>query len=256
MRTFLAAAAAALLAACASGAGTTGSAAPAGDVSASAPHIAAAIADQRRPEADTSRDALRHPADILAFMQVRPGQRIGDVGPGGGYYTRLLAVAVGERGRVYAIDRAGTAERPRPIAAVAPAYPNMSVVDQGTLSWAAPEPLDAIMVVNIYHDLVNAPDNAGGAVSNRSLFNALKPGGVLLVADHAAAETAAADVTSTLHRIQPSRVRSELEAAGFVFEAESAVLRNPADDHNARVFEGDIRGRTDQFVMRFRKPAA
>ena len=260
MRVFFAAVAAAALAACASGAGgggaTQSAAAPAtGEVSASAPYIAASIADSRRPEADTSRDALRHPADILAFMQVRPGQRIADVGPGGGYYTRLLAVAVGERGRVYAIDRAGTAERPRPIAAVVSGYPNMSVVEQGTQTWTAPEPLDAVMIVNIYHDLANAPDNAGGAVSNRSVFNALKPGGVLLVADHAAAETAEANVTSTLHRIQQARVRSELEAAGFVFEAESQVLRNPADNRTERVFEADIRGHTDQFVMRFRKPA-
>lgn len=253
MRVFFAAAAAALLAACASGAGGGAgqSAAAGGEVSASAPYIATAIADSRRTEADTSRDALRHPADILSFMQVRPGQRIADVGPGAGYYTRLLAVAVGEQGRVYAIDRAGTADRPRPIAAVASAYTNMSVTDQGTITWTSPEPLDAVMIVNIYHDLANGDL----ASAQRSVFNALKPGGVLLVADHAAAEDAPADVTSTLHRIQQSRVRRELEAAGFVFEAESAVLRNPADNHSERVFEGDIRGRTDQFVMRFRKPA-
>lgn len=248
MRSLFAAAAAALLAACASGAGMSG---PAGEVSASAPHIGAALADPRRPEADTGRDALRQPADMLAFMQVRPGQRVADIGPGGGYFTRLLSVAVGPEGRVYAIDREGTAERPRPITAVAEGYPNISVIQQGTQNWTTPEPLDAVMIVQIYHDLANGD----GPAAHRSIFNALRPGGVLLIVDHAAADDAPADVTSTLHRIQPSRVRTELEAAGFVFEAESPVLRNPEDDHSTRVFEGDIRGRTDQFVLRFRKPA-
>jgi predicted methyltransferase len=247
MRALFAAAAAVFLAACASG----GAGAPAAEVTAASPHIAAALADPRRPEADTARDDLRHPADMLAFMQVRPGQRVADIGPGGGYFTRLLAVAVGEQGRAYAVDRAGTPDRPRPIGAVAGQYSNIVVLQDGTLNWSAPEPLDAIMIVQIYHDLANADL----AAAHRSMFNALRPGGVLLVADHAAHDGAADDVTSTLHRIQQARARRELEAAGFVFEAESPVLRNPADDRSTRVFEGDIRGRTDQFVMRFRKPA-
>lgn len=248
MRAMWMSALAVLLAACASGPGSEPRQAAA--ITAQSAHIVTALADARRPEADTMRDVLRHPGDVLAFMQVRPGQRVADVGPGGGYFTRLLAVAVGEQGRVYAIDRAGSPERPRPIAAVAGAYLNIVVVDQGTQSWITPEALDAIMIVQIYHDLANAD----GSAANRSLFNALRPGGVLLVADHAAADDAPTDVTRTLHRIPPARVRGELEAAGFVFEAESLVLRNPADAHNERVFEGDIRGRTDQFMMRFRKP--
>lgn len=256
MRKLLAGAIAALaLSACAGGA-VPGLMMTAQSVNAGSPHYAAALADERRPEADTARDALRHPADVLAFMQVLPGQRVADVGPGGGYYTRLLAVAVGDEGRVFAVDRAGTPERPRPMATVAPLYPNITHLTAGYSGWNAGEPLDGILIVQIYHDFHLPQLNMDVAQTNREMFAALKPGGVLVVADHAAPDGSDVSVTSTLHRIDQAQVRRELEAAGFVFEAESQVLRNPEDNRSLRVFEGDIRGRTDQFLMRFRKPAA
>jgi predicted methyltransferase len=248
-------------------------AAPARSVSAADAHIVAAIADPRRPAADRERDALRHPAEILAFTGVQPGWRVADVGPGGGYYTRLFAVAVGDSGRVYGINRVRNpaATQLPAILAVAEQYPNISVVEQGYQGWTTPEPLDAIFISQIYHDfhLPSVPARAATATQaaaparqaldvaaiNRGMFAALKPGGVLVVIDHAAAEGSDLTVADTLHRIEQADVRSELEAAGFVFEADSQVLRNPADNRSIRVFEGDIRGRTDQFVMRFRKPA-
>lgn len=251
MRVFFAGALTALaLGACAGGAALT-----AETVTASSDHIASALADPRRPEADTTRDALRHPGEVLAFMQVLPGQRVADVGPGGGYYTRLLAVAVGENGRVYAVDRAGTAERPRPMTAIAPTYANITHLTDGYQGWNAGEPLDAVLIVQIYHDFHLPQLSLDVPRINRDLFAALKPGGVLIVADHAAVDGSDVSVTNTLHRIDQAQVRRELEAAGFVFEAESQVLRNPEDNRTIRVFEGDVRGRTDQFVMRFRKPA-
>lgn len=225
------------------------------DVNARAPHIAAAIADPRRPEADTERDALRHPAEILAFAQIRPGDRVADIGPGGGYYTRLLSAAVGPSGRVYAVDRAGTPERPRPAAALVAPYGNITHLETGYQSWSTEAPLDAILIVQIYHDFHLPQFNFDVPAANRALFDALRPGGVLLIVDHAA-PPGAADAPSTLHRIEAAQVRTELEAAGFVLEAESQALRNPADNLSLRVFEGDVRGRTDQFVLRFRKPAA
>ena len=218
--------------------------------------IEAALADPRRPEADTARDALRHPADILAFLEVAPGERIADVGPGGGYFSRLLAVAVGPEGRVYAVDRPGTPERPRPMAAVAGEYPNITHLQSGYQGWSAGEPLDAILIVQIYHDFHLPQLGLDVAQINREMFAALKPGGVLVVADHAAVDGSDVSVTESLHRIDQAQVRRELEAAGFVFDAESPVLRHPEDTRTLRVFEGDVRGRTDQFVMRFRKPAA
>lgn len=224
-------------------------------VMANSPHIVAALADARRPEADRERDADRHPADIMAFAHVSAGDRIADVGPGGGYYTRLFAVGVGETGRVYAIDRPNTAERPRPILAVAPDYPNITVVQQGYQGWTAPEPLDTIFISQIYHDFHLPQLNLDVPTINRGLFDALKPGGALIIIDHAAIDGSDLSVTSTLHRIDQATVRRQLEAAGFVYDGETRVLRNREDDRTVRVFEGAVRGHTDQFAMRFRKPA-
>jgi len=223
-------------------------------VTATSPNILAAIADPRRPAADRDRDALRHPAEIAAFTGIEPGWRIADVGPGGGYYTRILSVAVGDAGRVYGIDRAGTAERPRPLTAVAGEYSNITHLTDGYVNWTIAEPLDAIFISQIYHDFYLPAFGFDVPALNRKLFAALKPGGVLLIIDHAAAEGSPITVTDTLHRIDRAQVIADLTAAGFVLESESQVLRNPADNHSLRVFEGDIRGHTDQFVLRFRRP--
>lgn len=253
MRAFLGAAGAALfIAACAGGVlpGVM-------LLTAESPHYAAAIADQRRPEADVARDALRHPADILAFAEIRPGQRVADIGPGGGYYTRLLSVAVGDEGRVYAIDRPNPApDRPRAILAVAPDYPNVTVIQQGYQGWSVPEPLDAVFVSQIYHDWFYPALNLDVAAINRQIFDSLRPGGVYVIIDHAAVSGHRLDPNpqTDLHRIDQDQIIREVTAAGFVLEAQSDVLRNPQDDRTVRVFEGEIRGHTDQFVLRFRRP--
>jgi predicted methyltransferase len=243
-------------AACAGGeapAGATGQPAPI-SVGA-APSFGDAVADPRRPEADLARDADRHPAEVMAFAGVEPGWRIADIGPGRGYYTRLFAVAVGDAGRVFAIDRPNPPLQQRPILAVAPEYPNVTVIQEGYQGWTTDEPLDAIFISQIYHDFHLPILNIDVPRLNREMFAALKPGGVLIIIDHAAVDGSDVSVTGTLHRIDQGQVVRELEAAGFVLEAESQVLRNPADDRTVRVFEGEIRGRTDQFVLRFRKPA-
>jgi predicted methyltransferase len=252
MRTWLAGAGFALfIGACAGGA-VPGimmvAAAPAATVEAS-------LADVRRPEGDRERDALRHPADVMAFIGIQPGWRIADIGPGGGYYTRLFSVAVGAEGRVFAVDRPNTITRQRAILEVAPLYPNITVLQDGYEAWRPDEPLDAIFISQIYHDF-HDPLHLDVAAANRAMFEALKPGGALIVIDHAAPDGSDVSVTSSLHRIDQAQVVRELTAAGFVLEDESQLLRNPDDDRSARVFEGDIRGRTDQFVMRFRKSAA
>jgi len=222
---------------------------------ATSPFIVAAVADPRRPEADTTRDALRHPAEVMAFTGVQPGWRIADIGAGGGYYSRLFAVAVGDGGRVYAVDRAGTAERPRPMATVAPTYSNITHLTAGYQGWTIAEPLDAIFISQIYHDFYLPALNIDVPALNRQMFAALKPGGVLVIIDHAAADGSPISVTDSLHRIARAQVISDMTAAGFVLQEESDVLRNPADNHAERVFESDIRGRTDQFTLRFVKPA-
>lgn len=222
---------------------------------ATSPFIVAAVTDSRRPEADTQRDGLRHPAEIMAFTGVQPGWRIADIGPGGGYYSRLFAVAVGEAGAVYAVDRPGTAERPRPMAAVAPLYGNITHLTTGYDTWNAGAPLDAIFISQIYHDFYLPVFHFDVPAMNRAMFAALKPGGVLVIIDHAAVDGSPITVTDTLHRIDRAQVIADLTAAGFVLQEESDVLRNPADNRTERVFESDIRGHTDQFALRFVKPA-
>lgn len=219
------------------------------------PYIVAAVTDARRPEADTTRDGLRHPAEIMAFAGVQPGWRIADIGPGGGYYSRLFAVAVGDSGRVYAVDRAGTAERPRPMTAVAPTYGNITHLTDGYQGWTISEPLDAIFISQIYHDFFLPQLSIDVPALDRQLFAALKPGGVLVIIDHAAVDGSPVSVTEQLHRIDRAQVIRELTAVGFVLQEESEVLRNPADNRTERVFESDIRGHTDQFALRFVKPA-
>lgn len=226
------------------------------EVTPSAPHIVAAIGDSRRPQADRDRDAARHPADILAFVGVREGMRIADVGPGGGYYTRLFAVAVGDSGHVYGIDRPNRApDQPRASLAVAAQYTNVSIVQQGYQGWTVDQPLDAIFISQIYHDFHVPAANLDVPAIDRAMFAALRPGGEIVVIDHSAVPGFDPARTDEVHRIDQAVVRRELEAAGFVYVDESQVLRNPADNRTERVFETDIRGHTDQFVMRFRKPA-
>jgi predicted methyltransferase len=258
MRHFLIAAAAALaLAAC----GQTAQAPPAPtEVTAESAHIVAALADTRRPQEDRDRDAARHAAETLAFAQIEPGDRVADIFPGGGYWTRLFAVAVGENGRVYPTIRPDPAagQYETPILPIAAQYPNAVMARTPYDALAYPEPLDVIFTAQNYHDLPITEYNLGDrAQTNATAFAALKPGGLYVVIDHSAVDGAAIQTTggdAILHRIDQATVRREIEAAGFVFDGESNVLRNPADTRTASVFDPAIRGNTDQFMMRFRKP--
>lgn len=221
--------------------------------------IAAAVADPSRPEADTRRDADRKPAEMLAFAGVKPGMKVADFIPGGGYFTRLFAKTVGPAGRVYAVTNppAANATSPPPIQAIAadPAYGNVQVVATGIAGFALPEPVDVFWTSQNYHDLYLTRFNLNVAEVDRAIFNAVKPGGVLVVLDHAAAPGApVVETANTLHRIDPAAVRRNLEAAGFTYAGESTALANPADDHTKGVFDPALRGHTDQFILKFRKP--
>lgn len=233
--------------------------APRAEVSADAAHIVAAVADARRPLEDRDRDGNRHPAETLAFAGVTPGARVADLIPGGGYFTRLFAVAVGEGGKVYPVIRPdGVAQDfETPILEVAAQYANAAMARTPYDALAFPEPLDVIFTAQNYHDMYLTEYQLGDAnAMNRTAFAALKPGGVYIVIDHSAVAGSAleTDAQQALHRIDQARVRQEVEAAGFVFDAESDVLRNAADTRTVSVFDPAIRGHTDQFMMRFRKP--
>lgn len=222
--------------------------------------VAAAVADPGRPEADRARDAARHPAELMAFAEVRAGQKVADYMPGSGYFTRIFSPLVGPAGHVYAIFPqflakfdAHDADAVRAIAADR-RYGNVSFATTPDGAFTAPEPLDLVWTSDNYHDLQFGLSHEQIIDLDKAIYAALKPGGILLVIDHAAAPGAGWSVARTLHRIDPEAVKADMAAAGFRLDAQSGVLRNPKDPHTAVVFDPSIRGHTDQVVLRFRKP--
>jgi predicted methyltransferase len=240
------------LAACA----PTGGAIPA---SHSPDQYATALADPQRPQADRERDATRMPAEILAFAQIDPGEKVGDYIMGGGYWTRILATAVGPSGRVYAFQpdefvafRAAYAEEQD----AAVAGRDNVVALRGSISAPPfPEPLDTIITVQNMHDLyLGAMPEGTAPKALAALFAALKPGGTLLVVDHSALKGAGTEAANSIHRMDLAVAIAALTEAGFAIEAESDIYARPDDPRTANVFDPSIRGRTDQFVLRARKP--
>ena len=220
----------------------------------------AAVSAPTRPAADVARDGLRKPAALLVFSGIKRGDRVADIMPGQGYFTRLFRGVVGPNGRVYAVVPTELAQvNPKGLDAIraAAAEPGMSgvqVLTAPTAEITAPEPLDLAWTSDNYHDLYAffGPDKA--AQLDAAVFKALKPGGVFIVIDHVAAAGGDAAAVRRLHRIDPEVVRAQVTAAGFKLEAQSAILANPDDTHLDPIFSPTIRGRTDQFVFRFRKP--
>ncbi|MEP6938345.1 MAG: methyltransferase [Rudaea sp.] len=224
--------------------------------------IAAAIADPARPDTDTARDASRKPAEVLAFAAVKAGDRIADYGVGQGYFTRLFASIVGTQGHVYGSVPNTLYKYPNIVKGTAEVENYLFEHTNASLNFASaldaakyPEKIDVFWIAQNYHDL---KDRFMGPVDtaafNRAVFAALKPGGTYIVLDHVAARGSPANVTETLHRIEPSVVRGEVEAAGFKLVDESAILANPSDPHTADPFDPSIRGHTDQFIFKFRRP--
>jgi predicted methyltransferase len=224
--------------------------------------IATAIADTSRPDTDRQRDANRKPAETLAFAGVRPSDRVAELLPGGGYFTRLFSKVVGAGGHVYALvpapapdapaDALDRAARVKAIAAD-PNYSNISVVVEPFAQLKAPEPVDLVWTSQNYHDLHNFP-GVDVTVFNQLVFEALKPGGTYVVLDHAAEPGSGVRDTATLHRIDAETVKKEVLAAGFVFAGGSELLHQADDAHTVKVFDPSVRGKTDQFILKFRKP--
>jgi predicted methyltransferase len=237
-------------------------AAPAPAVAAVPDYIAAAVADPNRPAADTERDVNRKPAETLEFTGVKPGDQIAELLPGGGYFTRLFSKVVGSSGHVYALVPARPADAPADTPDFAariktlagdPKYSNLSVVVEPFSELKTPVPVDLVWTSQNYHDLHNFP-GLDVAVFNQMVFDVLKPGGLYVILDHAAAPGSGTNDTKTLHRIDRAAVKKEVTAAGFVFVGESKLLEQPSDPHTAKVFDPAIRGKTDQFIFKFRKP--
>lgn len=214
-----------------------------------------AIEDPRRPAAEVERDELRKPHWMMSFAGTGRGRIIADIRPEEGYFTRLFAVSVGPQGRIYAFVPTRTAQRENAFAdGLAAEYGNVVRVTGALDSMSFPEPLDLVFMAQEYHDFHIPGFQTDVAAMNRAVFAALKPGGYYVITDHDAAPGAGISAVQTLHRIEGPHLIREVEAAGFVLDGDIDFLRNPADDRSLNVFDEAIRGRTDQFVYRFKKP--
>jgi predicted methyltransferase len=224
--------------------------------------IARALSDPRRPPEQVELDAARKPAQLMAFAGIKRGDAIADFMSGNGYFTRIMSDVVGAGGHVYAFlptEQLANCS-PREVAGTKalendPAYANVSILRDSTANFRVPRKLDIVWTALNYHDLHDSfMGPADVAALNKRFFDALKPGGVYLVIDHVAETGSGLRDTESRHRIDPLRLRQEIEAAGFVLDATSDALRNPKDDHKLPVFDPSVRGHTDQIVYKFRKP--
>ena len=226
--------------------------------------IAAAIASPDRPAADHERDSWAKPETVLTLLGARPGLHVIDYLAGDGYYSELLARTVGPSGQVIVYNNGGYASfvGPRLVKRFADRrLPNTleKVTEIADLK-LPPASLDAALFVMSYHDVYFTPHGASQPMGDPAqmvgaLFAALKPGGVVVVQDHfATAGSDPVESVNKLHRIDPAVVKRTFEQAGFKLDAEIDVFRNAGDDHSKLVFDPTIRHKTDQFLLRFRKP--
>jgi len=242
--------------------------------------VTAAVNDPSRPETDRQRDALRKPAEVIAFAGIKPGDRVGELMPGRGYFTNILCKLVGDQGHVYAVSL--TPQRvagPPPSDVPTPAGGSMNGMGGGGMSApAAPRPatplpgaacqnvtrdsttaaafhlpdnLDVVWTSDNYHDFHNAMFGADMKAFDKTVYDALKPGGIFIVEDHMAEKGSGARDTNSLHRIDPELVKQEVTSAGFRLIGESSVLHID-EPHTAKIF--DLHGSTDKFLLKFQKP--
>jgi len=223
-------------------------------------YITHAINDPARA-ADKKDDARRKMAEVMAFTGVRPGDKVVELDPGSGYWTRVFSRIVGASGHVYTVWPNETAKFSAKSFAnwqglVKDTYKNVSLLKQPAAQLSVPQKADIVFTSQNYHDY---HDPFMGPVDmkqfDKRVFDALKPGGVFIVIDHIAPAGSGISDTNTLHRIDPEVVKQEAESAGFVFDGSSDALVNPKDPLDIKVFDPSIRGHTSQFIYRFKKPA-
>ena len=226
-------------------------------------YVSAAVSNPDRSAEEIARDANRKPADMVMFAGIKPGDTVIDLVPGKDqYFTHVFANAVGPEGHVWSYMPTELDEDMQkmkitlpPDGTVDPKFPNATFVHKPLVALDVPGKIDVIWTSQNYHDF---HDDFMGPVDlakfNRAVYDKLKPGGTYIVLDHVAAAGSGLRDTNTLHRIDPATVKQEVLAAGFKFVGEDDSLANPADDHTKKVFDPTIRGKTDQFVFKFKKP--
>jgi len=236
---------------------------PASAQQGAAPDFAAAVSTPGRPADAVALDAGRMPAQVLAFEGLKQGDHALDLFTGSGYYGEIMARAVGPQGAVTAwnpsafVDDGDRAK----LDAVHQRSANFTAMDSAPEAISLPaNSFDFAMIHLNYHDTYFTSERSHfhmePAPFLAAVFQSLKPGGTIAVIDHVAnagGDTRA--VVQAMHRIDPATIRADFERAGFVFDGESNILRNPRDDHSKSVFDPSIRGHTDRVVYRFRKPA-
>ena len=224
-------------------------------------YVTTALNDPARKD-DAANDAHRMGGEITAFAGVKPGDKVVELVPAHGYWTRIFSLVVGAKGHVYQVWPHGFDQYAAKAVAnwqglvKQPPYTNVSVLQTGNDALGVTEPVDVVFTSQNYHDY---HDKFMGPVDmakfNKTVFDALKPGGVYVVIDNTAPAGSGFADTDTTHRVDPEAVKKEIEAAGFMFDGSSDALKNPADDHTKVSYEPPMAGHNDQFVFRFKKPA-
>jgi predicted methyltransferase len=215
--------------------------------------VTKAVSDTTRPKADTDRDAIRLPADTIAFAGVKPGMKIAELFPGGGYFTRMLSDVVGPSGHIYGIENAKWDDGSD--AKVAANHKNVSIQIVKFGEFDLPEKVDLFWITQNYHDLHIAKyGKVDMAAFNKHVYDSLKSGGTYFILDQQANPgTTEADIEK-LHRIEKAQVVREVEAAGFKLAGEGNALHRTGDDHTKSIFDKAIQGHTDQYMLKFVKP--
>ena len=224
--------------------------------------IAQAVADPTRSSENLARDASRKPAELLSFLGLKQGMQVADMFGANHYWAEIFVPAVGPKGSVTIwnpaqfYDDKDKAE----LEAFAASRPNVSILTSPFAEPNLPAARFDFMLINLdYHDVywksakygIDAMDPAAWL---KTVFTAMKPGGTVGVVDHVGPAGDTRAIVEKMHRIDPATVRADFEKAGFVLDGESQLLRNPADDHSLGVFDAAIKGKTDRFIYRFKKP--
>jgi predicted methyltransferase len=220
--------------------------------------LQAAVDAADRPAEDRKRDVDRKPAEVLQFCGIQPGMNVAEMMAGSGYYTEILSAALGEEGRLYVHNSPFVLQR----FAEGPISERLARLDAANITRIDSEPerpglpggLDAVLLIRFYHDFYW--QEVDRAAFNQAVYEALAPGGIYCVLDHHAEAGSGDRDVQRLHRVDAEMVKSEILSAGFEWDAQSDLLRNPEDDRTWNIFDDDAarRDRTDRFLFRFRKP--